>query len=963
MKTGKIRKIAAVLLAVLMVIGIMPTDFMVQKALAADTDISDTDTESAVSDNNTTEDKPEWKFSAFGAGINSKYSGYTGDANQGKVTVYSENNSGKLSLMETDGVAFYYTTVPADKNFTLRAKVTVDSWKLSNGQEGFGLLATDRVGQNGTSKLCWNNSYMVSATRVEYRYDIKKNEVTASSSGKYILMRLGISAWEKTGVTAENLALFEANDTETINTYFNASQATLETSAGEAKAKGETVYSNIIGNGTISTNDGDVAVEGTSPNAVTEMYFTIQKNNTGYFLSYEDMEGNVTTKKYYDTEALEQLDTENVYVGFYASRNARATFTDITFTTTEPEADTPSEDRPVEKVPVDVSVKSVTSMGTPDYEFLFLANCDGKLTIKDSSGNVLVKDAEVEANTTAKPLNTTLTKEKNNYTLIFTPDESYTPGEYQAMESYEPVKLGHTVIYKTYGSDGGYIWVSPDGSSSGSGTKTSPLDIYEAVKYVRPGQTIVLMEGTYLLNQNVNIRRGINGTADNKIYMTADPDAATRPVFDFQGLASGLYISGDYWELKGFDVTKGTHGILVTGNYNLLEEINSYYNYNTGIQISGNSDTDKFEDWPSYNTILNCTSYGNADEGYEDADGFAAKLTCGVGNVFDGCIAHHNADDGWDLYERVSIGITGSVTIRNCVAYSNGYLEDGTNAGNGNGFKMGGESMSGKHVLENSIAYDNKEKGIDSNSCPDIIIKNCISFNNGGSNVALYTGNAANTDYCADGVISFRTESLKKAETIVPVGTQDISKIYKESNYFWDTKLGAAVNSAGEKASADWFVSLDTSVVPTRNVDGTINMHGLLQLTDKAPVFDGSNLQFTGMITEEDGKRYWYEGGVKQGTEGRGKEIYDSATDAWYWLDAVQGGAVATSKDVYQESSGGKWVRYDKEGKMIKGWSSTEAGTYYFDLITGAMTKGDYLDSEGNRYYFDEITGILVTGL
>ena len=58
--------------------------------------------------------------------------------------------------------------------------------------------------------------------------------------------------------------------------------------------------------------------------------------------------------------------------------------------------------------------------------------------------------------------------------------------------------------------------------------------------------------------------------------------------------------------------------------------------------------------WPSYNLILNCTSYGNADAGYEDADGFAAKLTVGDGNVFDGCIAHHNADDGWDLIRKGS---------------------------------------------------------------------------------------------------------------------------------------------------------------------------------------------------------------------------------------------------------------------------------------------------------------------
>ena len=54
--------------------------------------------------------------------------------------------------------------------------------------------------------------------------------------------------------------------------------------------------------------------------------------------------------------------------------------------------------------------------------------------------------------------------------------------------------------------------------------------------------------------------------------------------------------------------------------------------------------------------------------------------------------------------------------------------------GNGNGFKMGGSSMSGYHKLINSVAFDNKAKGIDSNSCPDIQVTNSTSYNNGGSN-------------------------------------------------------------------------------------------------------------------------------------------------------------------------------------------------------------------------------------
>ena len=124
-----------------------------------------------------------------------------------------------------------------------------------------------------------------------------------------------------------------------------------------------------------------------------------------------------------------------------------------------------------------------------------------------------------------------------------------------------------------------------------------------------------------------------------------------------------------------------------------------------------------------------------------------------------------------------------------------------------------------------------------------------------------------------------------------------------------------------------------------------------------------------GWVVEEDGNRYWYEDGVKQGTEGRGKEIYDPDSDAWYWLDAVDGGKKAVSKDVYMESLAGgwaenadgtgKWVRYDANGHMVKEWDTTEAGTYYFDPVFGTMAKGTVF-IEGSEYRFDPITGIQI---
>ena len=782
----------------------------------------------------TKEAQQKWGQITYGNGASSSKDSFTGSANEGKVTIKSK--SGKLVPASFDGVSFYYTEVPASQNFTLRAKVTVDSWTLSNGQEGFGLMAADKLGGSG-----WNNSYMAVASKTEYYWNEEAKEVTTDSSATKVSQKIGLASQEKTGVTKDNIAAIEANDTATVQANFKSTSYPLEQRYPEAK--------NIIGNSTNTPVDaGDI----------TEMYLTIQKNNTGYFVTYESADGSYsTTKKYYDTEALERIDSDYVYAGFFASRNATATFSDITFTTIDPKEDAPAEERPIEKVSVNTYVQSATATGSADYEFLFSANCDGTLSIEDANGEVVVSDVEVKADTLVKPASVTLNKGKNEYKINFTPAEGYKPnGEYSAMESYETVVIDHTVTYKTFGEAGQSIWVAPD--AKGSGSKEDPMSIYDAVKYVMPSQQIVLTEGTYKLESPLKIARGINGTADQMIYMVADPDAKTRPVIDFQGLCTGMTIGGDYWYFKGFDVTgsaDGQKGLQVSGSHNTLDQIETYHNGNTGLQISRLNVTDTYAEWPSYNLILNCTSYGNADKGYEDADGFAAKLTVGDGNVFDGCIAHHNADDGWDLFAKVQTGSIGSVTIKNSIAYANGYLEDGTNAGNGNGFKMGGDSMPGSHVLENSIAFANKAKGIDSNSCPDIKVKNCTSINNQGANVAFYTNSAKNTDFEATGVISFRTAKEDVAENIKPVGSQDLTKIYKATNFYWDTASKTSFNTpaAGEAVttvSADWFASLDYSSILdgnksvagiVRNADGTIALGNIFKLTDKAPAGVGAD--------------------------------------------------------------------------------------------------------------------------
>ncbi len=787
----------------------------------------------------TAEAQRVWSKSTYGSSTDSKNNGVIGNANDGKVTVYSEGGKGKIVPGSTDGLTFYYTAIdPETENFTLTADIHVDSWTLSNGQEGFGMMAADAVGSNGDGTAFWNNAYQAIATKVEYYWD--GEDVTTDISANKISMKLGLGAISRLGVTADDVAAIK-NGTITMPAGYVSETTTLETGAA---TNGPGTY-NLVGNWNKKAEP-----TGNLENLLADFRLQIQRNNTGYYLRYLDKDNKVIKEvRYYDLErnSLTQIDKDNIYVGFFASRNARITVSNIDLKTISPADDEKAEEREIQYVYPINTIESPVFSNSADYNLVYYGNADGTLVVKDQNGKeVLNKEFKaLTKETVALKLNSG----KNTFTINFIPDKEYKPGEFKLMTSYDPVTINHTVEYKTVENNN--IYVSPNGKSNAAGTKDAPMDIYTAVKIAAPGQKILIKEGTYNLSGTVKVERGINGTADAMIYMIADPEAGSRPVFDFGGKCAGMILAGDYWYFQGFDVTRSADaqkGIQVSGNHNILDRIKAYKNGNTGIQISRYLGTDQFNQWPAHNTILNCSSYLNADKGYEDADGFAAKLTVGQGNVFDGCIAAYNADDGWDLFAKVQSGSIGVVTIQNCVAFKNGYILDENgreiNAGNGNGFKMGGDSMPGAHVLKNSVAFANKAKGIDSNSCPDIKVYSSTTFDNESYNVAFYTNTAVNTAFAADGILSYKV-SNKVAEQFKLLGTQNAADVKGVTNYYFDGSK--TVNNNGKEAAASWFKSLDTASALkdggiTRNADGTINMNGFLELTDEVPEGVGARM-------------------------------------------------------------------------------------------------------------------------
>jgi len=413
-----------------------------------------------------------------------------------------------------------------------------------------------------------------------------------------------------------------------------------------------------------------------------------------------------------------------------------------------------------------------------------------------------------------------------------------------------------------------FIYVTPNGKSDGLGTKDSPADLQTAINRVTAGQVILLKGGTYKFSEPVKITNTNNGTASAYKYII--PETGSAALLDFSKMAigdanRGIQLDGSYWHIYGITCyNAGDNGMLITGNYNRIERCVFQANQDTGLQIARrSSDLTNFADWPHDNWIINCTSFDNKDDKTgENADGFASKLTCGDGNLFDGCISFANCDDGWDLYAKTDRGPIGVVTIRNCVALQNGKTTSGTNYANGdmNGFKLGGSNNGAPtpHVVQNCVAFLNGKDGFTDNGNGGALkVSNCSSYGNVNSNFNFYrtfaggvftnliSMNGSITPAQIDKFGGKASECTVQAtaEKVLYWGAKATSK--NTGFYFADTKttIGNG-DKIGSGNLADPFKSDMKNTTPPelsvnidatcRNTDGTINLNGFLEAKESS---------------------------------------------------------------------------------------------------------------------------------
>ena len=416
----------------------------------------------------------------------------------------------------------------------------------------------------------------------------------------------------------------------------------------------------------------------------------------------------------------------------------------------------------------------------------------------------------------------------------------------------------------------GDIFCSPNGTGSGDSEK-DPTSVTNAISKLTAGHTIYLLGGTYKFSEMILIDSSNSGTAN--AMKTIKPYNGADVVFDFSGQGEanaskrGIVLDGDYWHFYGFEITKAAdNGMLLSGSNNTIERMVFNDNQDTGLQLSRyNTSAATIADWPSNNLILNCTSKNNCDDKtMENADGFAAKLTCGEGNVFDGCMSYNNSDDGWDLYAKTETGPIGVVTIQNCAAFRNGYTEFGEGYGNcdGNGFKLGGGGVGTAHVVKNCLAFENLNCGFTDNNNPKLgSLTNCTAYNNnlGGNkkyNIACYRCTDPGADF--SNVISY----FSKGNLTSNLGVSGVAvandkfwgtiqnSIYYNGAYYQvgektaiDNKNNTKVGTKGAAISDDDFEAVTVPQMGTdfdtawRNSDGSINTHGFMQVKESSALY------------------------------------------------------------------------------------------------------------------------------
>lgn len=422
------------------------------------------------------------------------------------------------------------------------------------------------------------------------------------------------------------------------------------------------------------------------------------------------------------------------------------------------------------------------------------------------------------------------------------------------------VYIALLLLFAALDVSGKTYFIAIEGSDSAAGTKDSPFaSIAMAQSAAEPGDTVFIRGGTYRMREDqiMSVQESVyacmfymnksGAGADKRIFYWGYE--GERPVFDMSDVkpdgmrVSVFYVAGSYLHFKNFDIT-GTQVTIVGhtqseclsnrgGSHNIYENIAMHDGMAIGFYLTKGSD----------NLVLNCDAYNNYDPVSDgsyggNVDGFGAHPSSAAytGNVFRGCRAWYNSDDGFDL-----INAHAPVSIDNCWSFYNGFKPDSfDSAGDGTGFKAGGYGMSDSpkvpetipvHSVTYSLAYFNKTKGFYSN------------HHLGGINWEYNSGYMNPSNFCM-----LNRKSAAEAVDVDGYGHMIENNLsYEprtEGKHLIDCNVSLCRISNNSFAPSEWklngsdFVSLDASeLILPRNADGSLPDIGFLKLSSGSILF------------------------------------------------------------------------------------------------------------------------------
>lgn len=296
------------------------------------------------------------------------------------------------------------------------------------------------------------------------------------------------------------------------------------------------------------------------------------------------------------------------------------------------------------------------------------------------------------------------------------------------------------------------LYLSPAGNDANDGmSQKNPLaTLVKAQELAQPGDVVHIMPGIYNIGENqISRTEGVysivfdmskSGRPGKPIsYVGMTDQQGRRPVFDFSAVKPQTRITAFLirarwlvfrnFECVGLQVTQTSHTQsenfrISRGRDCTFDNISCHDGMGIGFYLEKASQR---------NLFLNLDAYNNSESVSEDGkggncDGFGFHGNSDAdGNVFVGCRAWYNADDGYDCINSFS-----PAEFHYCYAYRNGYsapLQAGgkpVSRGDGNGMKIGGYRLDHKdvrqydrgfpsHLVSNCIASENKRNGIYAN--------------------------------------------------------------------------------------------------------------------------------------------------------------------------------------------------------------------------------------------------------